>query len=199
MFYHWGSTKEQFYKSFFSKCNMPYNFLPVDIIKCTVSYSYQKLTKLCMLHHKYMYKKFTEQNFQTYMYSKVMTFIHLHQSSDVKYKSSCTSFQMLPTQDHLGFPQGSQTYIVLPYGNASRYFQELLTLEHPEQSSAGTIFHSPAIIWFVKARAKRLAWAQHLSIAFNSQWNLGSMMHVCPQLLRKCSILVFFILEVLTL
>ena len=146
------------------------------------SCSYQKLPKkLCMVHHKCMYKKVTEQNFQTYVYSKLTTFIHLHQSFDVKYKSSCTSLQRLPTQDHLGFPQGSQTYIVLPYRNASRYFHELLSLEHPEHSCVA-VQH---IVWFVKARAKCLAWAQHLSIVFNSQWNLGSMMQVCPQLLRN--------------
>ena len=126
---------EQFYRSFprNSKCNLSYNFLPVDIIKCMYFFiQLSKITKkkLCMLHHKY--KKFTEQNFQIYMYSKVMTFIHLHQSSDVKYKS-CASLQMLPTQDRLEFPQGSQTYIVLSYGNASGYFRELLSLEHLER------------------------------------------------------------------
>ena len=87
--------------------------------------------KLCMLHHKY--KKFTEQNFQIYMYSKVMTFIHLHQSSDVKYKSSWLLYKCFQL-NRLEFPQGSQTYIALSYGSASGYFRELLSLEHLEQS-----------------------------------------------------------------
>ena len=69
-----------------------------------------------------------------------MTFIHLHQSSDVKYKSSYTSLQMLLTQDCLGFPQGSQTCII--------YLMEMLPAFSRVTGSRafGTILRSPAIV-----------------------------------------------------